>query len=145
MLAAFCRTGSIKVRQPIWEIALQGNPERHVRSTSVKAVRSPRIHRHARRQTICRNSRRIDRQRTFPIVPPRPPRLRPWEVFQRGSSVHQAAPSRRDPHQKTFTIAAVCYGSPRRSAASPKRTLAMERSILVAPMTAMRDKTDLGF
>lgn len=38
-----------------------------------------------------------------PKTDPRPPRLPPWEVFQRGSWSRQCVTFRRDPHQKTFT------------------------------------------
>lgn len=38
-----------------------------------------------------------------PWVGPRPPRLPPWEVCQRGASSRQRAAFRRDQHQKTFT------------------------------------------
>ena len=56
---------------------------------------------------------------------PRPPRLPPWEVFQRGSWSRQSATFRRDPHQKTFTKAAVrqppgCCGAGRRRRLSPR-------------------------
>lgn len=39
---------------------------------------------------------------------PSPTRLPPWEVFQRGPWSRQCATCRRDPHQKTFTGAALC-------------------------------------
>ena len=46
-------------------------------------------------------------QRSFPIDRPKPPRLPPWEVFQRGPIARQAQPSRNGPHRKTFTIAVI--------------------------------------
>ena len=84
MLAASCSTGTIKVRQSIRSNAHHGDLTRHDRYNTVKGTRSPWIHRHEKRQTIRRNSRRIDRQPPFPIVSPSPPRLRPSEVCQRG-------------------------------------------------------------
>ncbi len=84
MLAASCSTGTIKVRQSIWSNAHHGDPTRHGRYNRVKGTRSPWIHRREKRQTIRRNSRRIDRHPAFPIVSPSPPRLRPSEVCQRG-------------------------------------------------------------
>ena len=84
MLAASCSTGTIKVRQSNWRNAHHGNPTRHDRYNRVKGTRSPWIHRREKRQTIRRNSRRIERQPAFSIVSPSPPRLRPSEVCQRG-------------------------------------------------------------
>ena len=49
--------------------------------------------------------RRISRQRTFPIASPRPPRLPPWEIFQRGPRPVTADTSRHGPHRKIFTRA----------------------------------------
>jgi hypothetical protein len=72
MLAAVCRTGTIKVRRSIWGKAHQGDPTRHDLYTRVKGTRSPWANRREKRQTIPRNSRPNGRQRTFPIVPPSP-------------------------------------------------------------------------
>lgn len=41
-----------------------------------------------------------------PWTPPSPPRLPPWEVFQRGPRSRQAEAARRSPRRKTFTRAA---------------------------------------
>ena len=109
MLAASCRTGTIKVRQSIWSNAHHGDPTRHDRYNSVKGTRSPWIHRREKRQTIRRNSRRIDRQPTFPIVSSSPPRLRPSEVCQRGPpspSRHCCATARIEKPSGFRTLAA---------------------------------------
>ncbi|ATG48831.1 hypothetical protein CEW89_15395 [Celeribacter ethanolicus] len=45
----------------------------------------------AKRKTAHRHQRRNNRQRSFPIVSPRPSRLPPWELFQRGSFARQNA------------------------------------------------------
>jgi hypothetical protein len=44
------------------------------------------------------------------------------------------------PHRKSFTKPDIEPALQRRAAASPKRTLAMERSISAGPMTALRTK-----
>lgn len=72
MLAASCRTGTIKVRQSISNNAHHGDPTRHDGYNRAKCTRSPWIHRREKRQTTRRNSRRIDRQPAFPIVSPSP-------------------------------------------------------------------------
>lgn len=51
-----------------------------------------------------KNNGPIDHLDTIPIDTAQPPRLPPWEDFQRGPPVHQAALTRLGPRRKSFTI-----------------------------------------
>ena len=60
---------------------------------------------HSRRcELIRKNKGPVDRSHTIPIETAKTPRLPPWEIFQRGPPVQQAAPSHLGPRRKIFTI-----------------------------------------
>jgi len=113
MLAASCRTGTIKVRQSIWSNAHHGDPTRHDRYNRVKGTRSPWVQRREKRRTIRRNSRRIDRQHAFPIVPPSPHAASSFRGLSTRAATSWQARSRSGPHRKTFrkpVIRCVAHG-----------------------------------
>jgi hypothetical protein len=75
-------------------------------------------------KTVRRNHCPGYRLHTIPIENAQPPRLPPWEIFQRGPPEHQAAPSHPGPHRKIFTIADLVPFISYCSAATRLRTFA---------------------
>ncbi len=112
------------------------------RFSKAKVRRSPQHMRREKRDAPCRHRRRIDRQRTFPIVSPRASRLPPWEDFQRGPTEHQAVLSRHGPHRKSFTIPDFRKLVLRRSTASPNQPFANRVAFTLEERPGCRDSIE---
>lgn len=80
------------------DMGRSGTSNRRVGTSSYRPTRG---------NPIRRNKGLVDHLLTIPIETVQPPRLPPWEIFQRGPSEHQAEPSHPGPHRKIFTLAAV--------------------------------------
>ncbi|MDE4135108.1 hypothetical protein PXK00_18545, partial [Phaeobacter sp. QD34_3] len=72
-------------------------------SESLKTRDGTSEYRSARCKPVRKNRGPIARSHTIPIDTAKSPRLPPWEIFQRGPPVHQAANSHPGPHRKIFT------------------------------------------